>query len=239
MTGIGATQLIDPSALALQLLEPPLQQPAPSVPASPPGASAEGSPAFCHLCGGKLPGAARFCPHCGSQLDAGGAESAMAPNPRPKPDAQLTPAERAERNRQHALAVAAGQRDPGIQGYVQPTGKCETVMIHFTEDGITAYGTVWYKGQELEVEVGGPGWEYASLWILMDDRAQMERWGKVKFRPGPWPGQRSYTAGLGRYESLGVIGGEGSITGPGPQELQQADMAEQRRGRGIPVSAMR
>lgn len=70
----------------------------------------------------------------------------------------------------------------------------ERVLVHFTEDGLTANGRTWYRGQELEFIVGEPEYEdtkdrYGKSWLEMDDAAQMKRFGRVMFRPGPWPGE--------------------------------------------------
>ena len=62
-----------------------------------------------------------------------------------------------------------------------------SVLMHFVEDGFTAFGQVWYRGQELDIPVDDPraqGW----LSAVSDDAEQMRRWGRVYFRPGPWPG---------------------------------------------------
>lgn len=70
----------------------------------------------------------------------------------------------------------------------------DRVLIHFVEDGFTALEQVWYQGQELEIPIGSRWWE-ATLdrdgesWMLLDEEAQIEKWGKVFFRPGEWPGE--------------------------------------------------
>ena len=69
----------------------------------------------------------------------------------------------------------------------------DSVLIHFVEDGLSVLEQMWYKGQELEVPIGSRWWE-ATLdrdgesWMLLDEETQIQRWGKVFFRPGPWPG---------------------------------------------------
>jgi len=160
----------------------------------------------------------------------------MAANPRPKPYDQLTPDEKRERDYQHAQAVAAGKRDPGIRQYVAPQPAQRAILIHILEDGFTAFGQVWYRGQELEVAIGGPRWEEAQRWILWDDYQQMAVYKKIYFRQGPWPGLRSYTAGVGRFQQLKALGdGDQVILGPPVEALAQADLLEQRRGRGVPA----
>lgn len=151
----------------------------------------------------------------------------------PLPDEMLSPEQRAERDRQHVQAMAAGRRDPGIPGYV-PAQTRESVLVHMVEDGLSFAGIVWMRGQEIQIDVGSERWEQAKQWILLDDAGQMARYGKVFFRPGPWPGVRTYQAA--RFEQLGPMGSNGApVFGPSQQELQQADMMEQARRRGVPA----
>jgi hypothetical protein len=216
----------------------------------------DGSPApgpSCHSCGCPVAPAIRFCPDCGTLLEVLAPIQVPVPEPAPpaasrltgpvlqsprdpslKPEQELSETERAERWRQHQAAVAAGRQDPGIQGFVQPPPGAQTVLIHMVEDGLTAFGLVWFRGQELEISPQDPRWPSARKWIFMDDSAQMQRWGKVKFRPGPWPGLRTYRAG--RAQPLRALSGDGVVSGPGLQEIMQAEQMEARRGRGIPVA---
>jgi hypothetical protein len=182
---------------------------------------------------------AKFCPECGQPLVAPPPAREEAPaalnapvDPRPKPEAELTDEERAERQRQHLLAMEAGRRDPGVQ-FASPPPNRETVLIHMVEDGLTAFGVVWFRGQELEIEVNGPRWSEARKWILLDDAQQMLRWKKIMFRRGPWPGLRSYRGA--QFMPLRAMSGEGALAPITPDALMQADAAEARRGRGIPV----
>lgn len=73
-----------------------------------------------------------------------------------------------------------------------PTGKGEQILLHFLEDGFSALGQLWYRGQELEIERNGPAWAgtcdvFGVSWVDMDDAAQYNRFGKVMFRHGGWP----------------------------------------------------
>jgi hypothetical protein len=169
---------------------------------------------------------------------------AQAPPPavvdaRPKPQAELTPAERAQRERQHAEAVAAAARfDRSQQSYVPTEG--EAVLIHFIADGLTAFGQVWYRGQELEIGPGHPRWIEARQWITLTRWQQIERWGEQKFDFGPWPGRRSYAEAQGSFEQITVTDPQGNpvtFNGPTQAELQAADDAERRRGRAVPAPA--
>jgi hypothetical protein len=181
---------------------------------------------------------AKFCGECGQPL--AGLPAAEAPqaaagtpaDPRPKPEALLTPEERAERQRLHLLAVQAGSRDPGVS-YERASATRETVLLHLVEDGLTAFGQVWFRGQELEVEVDGPRWEEARKWVLLDDRQQMERWKRIMFRRGPWPGLRSYRPA--QFMPMKALSGDGMLAPLDQSALAQADEAEARRGRGVPA----
>lgn len=70
----------------------------------------------------------------------------------------------------------------------------EYITIHFLEDGHTALGHVWYRGQELTFEVGSEAHNSTfdrngESWLdLADDpREQVLRYGGQKFARGPWP----------------------------------------------------
>ena len=65
--------------------------------------------------------------------------------------------------------------------------------IHFVEDGFTAMGEVYYRGQELTVVEGSSEWEQCSdkkgkSWLNYTRRDQLLTYGKVFFEPGPWQG---------------------------------------------------
>lgn len=181
---------------------------------------------------------ARYCGKCG--LPMGAALPSAGEPMRPKPAAMLTPAEKAERDRQHAEAVAAAaQFENAPQRFVPAEG--EAVLIHFVADGLTAFGQVWYRGQELAIGPDHPRWAEALGWITLDKYGQIDRWGEQKFDFGPWPGRRSYTEALGSFEQLSGTDAQGNkvlLSGPSEQQLRDADEAERRRGRAVPAPAM-
>jgi hypothetical protein len=156
---------------------------------------------------------------------------------RPRPAAELDAAERAERDRQHMEAVAASRSFENAPE--PPPVATEGILIHFVEDGLTVFGRVWYRGQEIEIGPSHSRWPEAVGWITLNRVQQFERWGRQYFDFGPWPGQRSYRAEQGSHEPLAVIGGEGSFTGPSDEQLAQADRAEAMRGRGVPAASLR
>jgi hypothetical protein len=180
--------------------------------------------------------AARFCGACG--LPMGAALPPAGEPMRPRPAGELTPAERAERERQHAAAVAAAaQFEAQPQQFIPAEG--EAVLIHFIADGLTAFGQVWYRGQELQIGPSHPRWKEALGWITLTRFQQAERWGEQKFDFGPWPGRRHVDA-LGSFEQLTGTDHQGNkvpLAGPTEQQLREADAAEARRGRAVPAPA--
>jgi hypothetical protein len=182
---------------------------------------------------------ARFCANCGLpmdvQLPAVAAESA-----RPRPAAELTTQEKAEREAAHQQAIAAAaafeQAEPA---YVPTEG--QAIVIHFVADGLTAFGQVWYRGQELEIGPEHPRWTEALGWITLTRFQQVDRWGEQKFDTGPWPG-RGYADAAGSFERLVVTDPQGNtvqFTGPTQEQLLQAEAAERRRGRAVPAAVFR
>lgn len=67
------------------------------------------------------------------------------------------------------------------------------ILIHMAEDGFSAHERVWYRGQELEYEIGSAAHaetmdRTGHSWLDDSDAVQMRKYGRVMFRPGPWPG---------------------------------------------------
>lgn len=180
----------------------------------------------------------RFCPTCGLAMDAPAPTGPVSlEDARPKPASQLTPEERAERDRQHAEALRTGREFDSVPAvYVPPEG--ETVIIHFVEDGFTFAGQVWYRGQEIEIGPAHPRWPQVTGWIMLDKYQQVERYGRQFFDRGPWPGRRSYLDGAGSFQQLTAEDKKSTFAGPGEEALRQADEAERRRGRAVPGPLM-
>lgn len=183
---------------------------------------------------------AKFCASCGLPMDA----QAPPPMPsltdlRPKPSSQLTAEERAERERQHAEAMKVAAQFEAQQLQYQPS-QGEAVLIHFVDDGFTFAGQVWYTGQEIEIGPDHPRWAEVLTWITLNKYQQIERYGKQYFDHGPWPGRGSYTDAAGHFERL-YTGRDsqgnftGAFIGPGEDALRQADEAERRRNRAVPL----
>jgi hypothetical protein len=231
MAGLSGKQVIVDVVAASEQLCPSREPTEITEPAAPP----DGEKARCALGHGN-PQGTRFCADCGLPM---GAELPVAGEPmRPRPAGELSPAERAERDRQHQEAMIAAARFEQAQpAYVPAEG--EAVLIHFIADGLTAFGQVWYRGQELAIGPQHPRWTEALSWITMNRWQQIDRWGEQKFDFGPWPGRRSYADAAGSFEQITVTDGQGNkalFSGPSEDQLRAADDAERRRGRAVPAA---
>jgi hypothetical protein len=145
----------------------------------------------------------------------------------------LTPEQQEIKRLRDLLAQEKGKKDTELEYEPEAPADGETVRIHFLEDGMTAQGRIWYRGEELEFVVGSPayqqtfdrfGWSWLSL--RDNDFGQVDRWGSVKFRSGPWPGK---TYADGKFESLKNLSGDTSVLPPTEEELAAAEKARQRR----------
>jgi len=103
----------------------------------------------------------------------------------------LDPAERVRRDQEHIEALAANARaEQGVVSLAQqPDPSQQKILVHFVADGFTWAGEVWYAGQELEIGPEHPRWESALSWIRLSKTQQFQRYGRVFFDFGPFPGQ--------------------------------------------------
>ena len=227
-------KLIDVVAEAYLLLPPePATEPVPELDL-PVLETIPVAPGKCPL-GHEQPAGVRFCNQCGMDMSAPPPSQATLEDARPVPTGQLSEQERLERDRQHteALGLAARfERAPEqYQPYTPQEG--ESVIIHFIEDGLTAFGKVWYRGEEIEIGPDHPRWPEAKGWVLLSKWEQMDRYGKQYFDQGPWPGQRGFAGAP--FEQLATMDKKAKFAGPSPEELRQAEEARLRRGRAIPA----
>jgi hypothetical protein len=174
--------------------------------------------------GHDVPADARFCASCGVPLQGEAAQQIQT-------ETDLLSKEQA-----HQRAVAMGKESP-VVSYAPgkaPAG-VQSVVIHFLVDGFGAFGNVWMRGQEIEVWPGHPRWREAQSWMLLDDAGQYAKYGRQVYGRGPWPGARSYTQGIGQFQALRSLSGDGLVAQPTEEELARADEAERRRGRRVPM----
>lgn len=112
---------------------------------------------------------------------------------RPLAEGQLTPQQREIRVLDDAVAKKrATDLDTAPETYEAAEG--DSILIHFVEDGFTAQGRIWYRGQELEFALGGEAYEqtknrYGVSWLDMTEDEQLDRYNTVYFRRGPWRGK--------------------------------------------------
>jgi len=185
------------------------------------------------------PAESMFCTSCGISINAEVVTSEDRPTAEQmRPPPAVTDQERAERERKHMEAVAAAARFEHTPVTYEPPSD-GGVLIHFIEDGLTAFGQVWYRGQELQIGPSSSRWAEAQQWVTLNRNQQLERWGKHFFEPGPWPGRRGYSHEDVAYEQLSTVDKKGQFAGPRPEELAAAEEAERRRGRGIPAPTFR
>ncbi len=159
----------------------------------------------------------------------------------PKPEAELTADQKRIRELEDQLAQSQGKKE--LETVLEPLanpGSEENIIIHFLEDGFTALGQVFYRGMELEFEPGSQAYEdtkdrFGKSWLDMrnDEFEQVDRFGKIMFRVGLWPGQKGYKGG--KFAALKSLGGDGRVEAPSDGELTAAEEAERRRARIAPT----
>lgn len=78
----------------------------------------------------------------------------------------------------------------GTEPTVSESGAFEPRLIHFLEDGFTAFGVLWYRGQTMlvdEVAYKGTKGTDGTSWLDRNRGEQYEAWGRQMFDDGPWP----------------------------------------------------
>lgn len=181
----------------------------------------------------------------GSAVD-GAAEPAPV-EPQAPAQVELTPDQLHIKHLENTLAVERGRKDvePEVEELSDP-GSGDNIIIHFLEDGFTALGQVWYRGQDLEFERTSQAYKdtfdrLGRTWLDLrnDEFTQAERWGKVMFRNGPWPG-KSYSdaAKLARYETVKNADGS-TVPAPSEAELTAIEKIELKRRRAAPKLPVR
>jgi hypothetical protein len=158
---------------------------------------------------------------------------------RPAPDSDLTADQLRIRELEDRLAKSEGQKDPEPQLVAADPGSDQNILIHFLEDGFTALGQVWMRGQELEFTPGSPAYNdtidrEGKSWLDYRDREfdQVDKWGKIMFRKGPWPGKSFKDA---TFVALKSLSGAGTVPVPTEDELTAAEQRERSRRRAAPT----
>ena len=122
---------------------------------------------------------------------------------------------------------------PPVPAAVQLRDDDNPIRIHFLEDGFTALNKVFYRGEELEFDRESQAYKdtlnkRGESWLdyRYDEFGQVDRWGRIFFRNGPWPGK---TYADGTWENLRSEKGEGTIPPPTQEQLDRAEKLRQRR----------
>jgi hypothetical protein len=164
----------------------------------------------------------------------------LPPRPdRPLPDSALTPEQLRIRELENQLALERGRKDPELEfePLADADAPSDLIFIHFIADGLSVLGKIWTRGEELRFDPrsrayadtcdrNGRSW----LEVRDDPVAQERRWGEVKFRSGPWPG-----------DTLLAVANQHFDYGEGPthEQLRAAHAAEQRRAGAPPRLPLR
>ncbi len=150
-------------------------------------------------------------------------------------DDELTPEQREIKLLRDRLAKSEGRKNVEPEpGELTAPGSSDNIVIHFLEDGLTALGKVWYRGDELEFEPNSQAYRdtfdrLGRSWLDLrnDEFAQADRWGKIMFRNGPWPGK---TYADGTFEPMrSDRDANQALRPPTAEELLAAEKARQRR----------
>jgi hypothetical protein len=111
---------------------------------------------------------------------------------KPIPEEELSPEQREIRQLKDQLARRNGKGSLGEEQVVDGDGG---IVIHFLADGLTSNGRNFYRGQE--VTFGPEAYaetqdRFGDSWLDLTEAEQFAKWKEVKFRKGPWPGERHY-----------------------------------------------
>lgn len=150
------------------------------------------------------------------------------------PDGQLSPEQLEIKRLRDQLAREKGRKDeePVVEVIAKP-GDDSNILIHFLEDGLTVLGRVMYRGDELEFDTRSQAYRdtfnrFGQTWLELrnNEFGQVDRWGKIMFRSGPWPG-KSYADGT--FESLRGEKEGTSVKPPTAEEIAAAEKMRAKR----------
>lgn len=138
--------------------------------------------------------------------------------------AQIEADRKAEEKRREELAQERAARIP------QPRTPKWKKTFHFVEDGFTIFGKVWLRGEEVTIEEGTEYFEKAftpdgKFKMGMTPNEQIERYGVVYYKEGPWDG---LPYDLSVYER-GQLDQDGGFIEPTPAEIAALQQANKRR----------
>jgi hypothetical protein len=150
------------------------------------------------------------------------------------PDVQLSPEQMEIKRLRDQLAREKGRKDeePVVDVIAKP-GDEGNILIHFLEDGLTVLGRVMYRGEELEFDTASQAYRdtfnrFGETWLELrnNEFGQVDRWGRIMFRNGPWPGK---TYADGTFENLRGEKDGTSIKPPTADEIAAAEKMRAKR----------
>lgn len=132
-------------------------------------------------------------------------------------EADRLAAQKPKRVRRTRAQIEADNAKAAAQPPVKPKEKFDKTF-HFLTDGVTAFGKVWYRGEEVRIVEGSReyGLAFNKLGDFIFNLTPMEQyvqWGEIRYAEGPWP--------YGGYETEGLVDEE---TGK-PIELTESEKA--------------
>ncbi len=156
---------------------------------------------------------------------------------RPVPEELLSADQKRIRDLEDQLARERGRKDPEPQFNPTPAADGD-IVLHFLADGLTAFGKVWYRGEVMRLTPADyleTCDRHGRSWVDLrgDDFAQVERWGHVKFREGPWPGKPLTEVAKASFD-VNVPFQRGERLKPSEEELARIEAAVAKRNGAIP-----
>lgn len=76
-----------------------------------------------------------------------------------------------------------------VEEEVEAQKEADTILIHFVRDGVTAFGTVWYAGQEVEIARDSDAFKQTidrsgDSWLDKSEEERLNR-GPLTWKSGP------------------------------------------------------
>ena len=161
---------------------------------------------------------------------------AMAKREVEEEEREIRAAERASRAPVTGDVPSLDRTDPGVS-------KPGNILIHFVDSGFSALGKIWVTGDEAEFDPSDPNDPYHETvdstgwsWVNMTEGEQLDRHGKIIFRPGPWRGK---SLAESRFEQLSALASEEGFDIPTAAELAASEARVRAAGRKPPHMPLR
>lgn len=130
-------------------------------------------------------------------------------------EAELSEEQQKIKELEHKLAVAEGKKEVEIEfDSTEAEDESEEILFHIVEDGFTALGQQWFRGQEIRIVRGSPAYKLTldrNGHSFLDDFEgdYLTRGDKVVAIKGPWRGKKLTDI---TEKDFTVVAGEGGKT---------------------------